>query len=170
MRSEIADLFGQFSWIMAICPNEDCEQLFRLSDARPFLKDKRPKSALDAIEAEEERISRAIERLEEKESLLREKARAAGLKQAKLRLRKIDPIFSGTKLDPQDVKIIFDPVEYVVFDGMSEDRMSRILLLGHEPKSNQGERVLKSISSSIRSGNIAFKTLRVLEDGALELK
>lgn len=170
MKNDVADLFGQFSWIMALCPNDDCGELFRLSDARPFLKDKRPTSVLDGIEAEEQRIDRAIERLEVKEGLLREKAQAAGLKKAKLRLRKIDPVFSGAKLNPHDVKIIFDPVEYVVFDGLNDDRMRRILLLGHEPTSKQGERVLQSISSSIRAGNIAFKTLRVLEDGVLELK
>lgn len=170
MKSDVSDLFGQLSWIMAICPSEDCGQLFRLSDAQPHLKGKRPHSVLDDIEAEDERLERAIERLEEREIELRGRAKIAGLKQAKARLRKIDPVFSGTRLDPQDVKIIFDPVEYVVFDGMNREKLRRILLLAHEPTSKEAERVQKSIGTAIRAGNINFNTLRVLEDGTLQLK
>jgi predicted Holliday junction resolvase-like endonuclease len=170
VKNEVGELLGQFSWIMAICPFEECGQLFRLSDARPYLKDKRPHSVLDDIEAQDERLDRAIARLAEQESLLRAEAKSAGLKKAKTRLRKIDPVFSGSRLDPQDVKIIFDPVEYVVFDGMNRENLRRILLLGHEPTSKEDERVLKSIAHAIGAGNMSFNTLRVLEDGTLQLK
>lgn len=170
MKNDVSDLFGQLSWIMAICPFEDCGQLFRLSDAQPHLKDKRPHSVLDEIEAEDERIEKAITRLEERESELRIKAASAGRKKANVRLRKIDRVFSGARLDPQDVKIIFDPVEYVVFDGMNTKKLRRILLLAHEPTSREAERIQKSIGTAIRAGNINFNTLRVLEDGTLQLK
>lgn len=168
--TDLSTLFGGLSLIAGVCPNQDCGELFRLSDARPFLKDKKPASILDQLDAESDRIERALARLEEREQALRDQARQAGQKQAKKRLKKIDRAFSGARLDPQDVKVIFDPVEYVVFDGLSRGKLDRVLLLGHPPASRTQERLFKSISSSVRKGNLDFQTLRVLEDGALELE
>ncbi|WP_414524184.1 hypothetical protein, partial [Umezakia ovalisporum] len=87
MANDVGAIFGQFSHIMAICPNEDCGHVFPLSDARPYLDDKRPHSIFDEIEAAAERLDQAIERLEERESGLRAKARELGLKNAKRRLK-----------------------------------------------------------------------------------
>ncbi len=169
MANEVSELFAQFSYIIAICPNDECGQLLRLSDARPYLKDRRPHSVLDDIEAETDRIDRAIDRLEEQEAFLRAEAREAGLREAKRRLKKIDLVFSGSRLDPQDVKVIFDPVEYVVFDGMSRERLRRVLLLSHQPSTSDGERIFTSLQHTIQAGNVEFRTLRILEDGSMQL-
>jgi predicted Holliday junction resolvase-like endonuclease len=170
MASEIGATLEQFAHILGICPNVECSALFRLSDARPYIKGRRAHTILDEIDAASERIDLAIERLEEQEMRLRAEAKKAGLKQAKHRLKKIDPIFSGSSLDPQDVKVIFNPVEYVVFDGMNRQKLKRVLMLAREPSNTKQERVLKSISDTIRKGNMSFKTMRVLEDGDLQLK
>jgi hypothetical protein len=37
-------------------------------------------------------------------------------------LRKIDPIFRGAGFDMQDVRVVFNPVTYVVFDGRRRAR------------------------------------------------
>jgi predicted Holliday junction resolvase-like endonuclease len=169
MSDSIGVMFGEFAYILAICPNPDCGQIFRLNDARPFLRDKQPNSILDEIDRESARIDNALERLEAQEEALRAQAKAAGLKEAKRRLKRIDPVFSGTRLDPQDVKVIFDPVEYVVFDGMNNDKLRRILLLTHPPTTTAAERILRSISDAVQKGHTSFKTLRVLETGGLEL-
>jgi len=169
MSSELANLLGQFGHVMAICPDAYCGEIFRLSEARPYPKDRKPHSILDDIDRENERIDNAVERLEEREADLRAQAKAQGLKNAKRRLIKVDPIFSGSRLDPQDVKVIFDPVEYVVFDGMSKNKLRRILFIGHEPRNKSAERILGSITKSVKSGNVEFKTLRVREDGGLGL-
>jgi predicted Holliday junction resolvase-like endonuclease len=167
MATTVSEIFSQFSHVFGICPC--CGEPFRVSDARPYIKDRRPHSAFDDIEAEEQRIERAVELLEEQEMQLRAKAKVAGLKQAKSRLRKIDPVFSGERIDPHDVKVIFDPIEYIVFDGMKGGQLRKILLLGHPPVSRARERLLTSIEQTIQKGNITFKTLRILEDGGLHL-
>lgn len=168
--TDLSALFGGLSLIAGVCPNPDCGELFRLSDARPFLKGKKPASILDELDAEIDRIDRAQERLELQEQVLRDRARQAGQRQAKRRLKKIDPAFSGCRLDPQDVKVIFDPVEYVVFDGLNAGKLDRVVLLGHPPASRAQERLFKSIARTVRKGNLDFRTLRVLENGALELE
>jgi predicted Holliday junction resolvase-like endonuclease len=167
MATTLGAIFGQFSYIFGICPC--CGEPFRLNDARPHIKDRHPRSVFDDIDAEEARIDRAVERLEEQEMLFRARAKEAGLMQAKRRLRKIDAVFSGARLDPQDVKVIFDPVEYIVFDGMKGGQLRKIVFLGHPPANGTKERLLTSIGQTIRKGNIAFKTLRILDDGSLNL-
>jgi predicted Holliday junction resolvase-like endonuclease len=37
--------------------------------------------------------------------------------------------FSGSGYDPHDVKVIFDPVAYVAFNGMSLEHLREIVLL-----------------------------------------
>ncbi|HEY8950082.1 MAG TPA: Holliday junction resolvase-like protein [Rhizomicrobium sp.] len=170
MANDISRLFSELGYLLGICPNEFCGELMRITDAHPFLKGKRPRSVLDEIEEQEDRLERALERLEEKEQELRETARLLGLKQAKKRLKVIDAVFSASRIDPQDVKVLFDPVEYVVFDGMNDDRLRRVLFLAHPPTSKQSEAALTSMSQAIERGNLEFRTLRVLEDGGLDLK
>src|SRR5438045_3787825 len=36
------------------------------------------------------------------------------------------PVFSGSGYDPQDVKVMFDPVTYVVFHGMSQGDVTEV--------------------------------------------
>jgi predicted Holliday junction resolvase-like endonuclease len=83
-------------------------------------------------------------------------------------LKRVDPVFCGSGLDPQDVKVIFDPVEYVVFDGLSGERLRRILLMGEPPASKKQEKVHRSLASAVRKGNMEFLTLRVTKEGTVE--
>jgi predicted Holliday junction resolvase-like endonuclease len=168
MRANVGTIFVQFGEILGICPC--CGDIFRLSDARPFVENKRLRTPMDDIEAERRRIERAEDLLCEQEEGLRDKARAAGRRQAKKRLKQIDPIFSGAGLDPQDVKTIFDPVEYVVFQGMNGDEIKRVLFVAHIAESKASERIQNSLQKTIARGNIDFKTLQIKHDGALHLK
>jgi predicted Holliday junction resolvase-like endonuclease len=91
----------------------------------------------------------------------------AGLRTAKKLLKKIDPVFSGAGYDPQDVKVIFDPVTYVVFNGMSRRKLRDILLLAKPPENIATERLHSSIQGAIQKGNLEFKTLRVDDEGTV---
>jgi predicted Holliday junction resolvase-like endonuclease len=96
---------------------------------------------------------------------LRERAAKAGLRAAKRVLRKIDPVFSGSGYDPQDVKMMFDPVTYIVFDGMAQGEVTEIQLLATPPQSQAAALMQKTIDQAIRSGNVEFRTLRVGPEG-----
>jgi predicted Holliday junction resolvase-like endonuclease len=131
---------------------------------RPALK---PASDLDRLRADERRLEEAEEKLDEIESDLRETAARAGLKATKRLLRKIDPVFSGAGYDPQDVKVIFNPVTYIVFDGMSQRKLNRIQLLAKLPENGAAERMQNSIAQAIKRGNVEFRTLRVDSRGGI---
>jgi predicted Holliday junction resolvase-like endonuclease len=63
------------------------------------------------------------------------------------------------------VKVIFHPVTYVVFNGMSKGRVRDIVLLAKTPENKASERIQASIGKALRSGNVEFKTLHVDNDG-----
>lgn len=166
MSMPLASVFSEMDAILGICPC--CGDVFRLSDVRPHLRKRKPVSIFDKLETEERKIDSAEERLEQREAGLREKSRAKGQRAAKARLRKIDPVFSGRGLDPQDVKVIFDPVEYVVFDGANEGSLRAVRLMAHPPVSKGQETVHKSLAGAIGKGNLEFITMRITDEGKVE--
>lgn len=163
MRFDLAATFGHLGQILGVCPC--CAELFYLSEARPYLDGKRPHSIIDGLRAAERRLDNAEQMLSDVELELREKAALSGLRTAKRLLKKIDPVFSGSGYDPQDVKVIFNPITYVVFEGMSRNELDTISLLAKEPEDKLGERVQESIARAIKGGNVEFKTLHVDQEG-----
>ncbi len=167
MANTLVITFSDLSHILAVCPCPDCAELFYLSEARPYLQGRQPRSIVDLIRTQERRLDEAEENLTLLEMELRAKAAKAGLRATKKLLKKIDPVFSGAGYDPQDVKVLFDPVTYVVFKGMSEGEVSEIALLGRPPEDAGTEVIQKSIQQAISSGNVEFKTLHVDNEGTI---
>jgi predicted Holliday junction resolvase-like endonuclease len=163
MDSNLAAIFSELGQILAVCPC--CGEIFYVSEARPYLAGKKPKSVVERLRADERRLDRLEESLENLENDLRERAAKAGLRTAKRLLKKIDPVFSGAGYDPQDVKVIFNPVTYVVFDGLAKGNLRKVMLMAREAEDVITEQVHRSIDRAVRSGNIEFKTLRVDSQG-----
>src|SRR6266567_4200626 len=94
--------------VLAICPC--CGEIFRLVEGKFVFPQKRPKTCeyLDMVSLEgriadqDDRLSSAEERFEEKIQKQRQKLIDLGRRRAKKRLKKIDPTFSGKDIDPQD--------------------------------------------------------------------
>jgi hypothetical protein len=113
--------------VLVICPC--CGEIFRLAEAKFIFPKTAPKaceylSLVDLegrLEREEESLSYLEAEFDKSLEAQRQQLRDQGRKQAKQRLAEIDPVFSRAGVDPQDVKVIFDPVEYVVFHGLSSE-------------------------------------------------
>ena len=136
MGNSLTAFFDGAAKLAGICPN--CGHIFRLNEAKPYkLVPQRP-TVLDQIDQQQARIDAAMDKLQQAELALRQAARQTGLANAKRRLRRIDDVFSAAKIDPHDVKLLFDPVEYIVFDGMSRGKLRRVLLLAAEPAIEPG--------------------------------
>jgi predicted Holliday junction resolvase-like endonuclease len=157
MTTGLGTSFRELGHILAVCPC--CGELLYLSEARPYLAGEQPKSIVDALRSAERRLDRAEEELSAIEGALRESAAKAGLRTTKKLLKKIDPVFTGAGYDPQDVKVIFDPVTYVIFDGLAKDNIRKVALLATPAEDTATERVHRSIDQAVKSGNFAFKTL-----------
>jgi predicted Holliday junction resolvase-like endonuclease len=113
---------------------------------------------LDILSSYEEDIGSQL-------SEAKREARLMGRIDAKLKLQKIDPFFSSRKIDPQDVRVLFDPIEYVVFTEMNGAGLEDIQLMSREPRSSSEEKICRSIEETVTRGDIDFQVVTVEEDG-----
>lgn len=171
MKNQILDFFTLHRQIFGICPDPDCGSIFRLSDCHVYLKKRPVADWMDALAREEERLARLEEKLEEREQEIREKAREAGRRQAARAVRKIDSVFAPRKLNPDDAKVIFHPIDYVVFNGMKDkEAIKNIILLDRKPRSTDHRRLQRSIEKAIEKGRYEWQTVRANEDGTIKVE
>jgi len=168
MRSEITTFFDLHRQIFGICPG--CSEFFRLSDCRVYLKKKPKLDWLDEIGKEETRLENAEQRLDDREESLRERARAIGRRLARIAIKKIDPIFAPRRLNPDDAKVIFHPIDYVVFNGLKSNPIKNILLLDRQAKEPTHRRLQENIAKVVRRENYEWQTLRVQDNGEVKVE
>jgi predicted Holliday junction resolvase-like endonuclease len=167
MKADIVQFFALQRRIFGICP--ECGDFFRLSDCKIFLKTKPVSDWMDEMEAKAKRIDAAEEKLGEQETELREQAREKGRRRALLTVKKIDPIFAPRRLNPDDAKVVFHPIDYIVFDGMKRaESIRNIVLLDRKAKRTAS--VQKSIERVVERGNYEWQTLRIQEDGKVKIE
>jgi len=167
MKSDILTFFSLQRQIFGICPNSG--EFLRLSDCKVYLKTRPTKNWMDKLDVEAERLDGIEERINEKEEALREKAREKGRQVARKLIRKIDRVFTPRKLNPDDAKAVFHPIDYLVFNGMKGGASIRnVVLLDRQPKLSDQRRLQKSIERGIERGNYDWLTLRVSNDGSIK--
>lgn len=169
MSNDIFNFFEVERRIFGICPK--CKEFFRLSDCKIFLKGEKARDWLDDLDKKTDRLDRAEERLKEKRREIVEEAREKGRKQALKVIRSIDHVFTPKGLNPDDAKIIFHPIDYVVFSGIKEtSQVNKIVLLDRERKYADAKRLQRSVEKTIESGNYEWQTVTIYEDGEINYK
>lgn len=163
-------LFFQYQrQIFGICTC--CGDFFRLSDCKVYQEAKAPTDWLDKMGKDERRMDLAEEKLNLVLEELKQAARVKGRNTANRIVKQVDKVFHPQKLNPDDAKVIFHPVDYVVFNGMKENKtegLDSILLLDGEKITTEGKRIQKSIMKVIDKGNYEWITLRVENDGSIK--
>ena len=166
MIRDVLFFFAAQRNIFGICPRSG--ELFRLSDCKVYLKARPKKDWMDKMDAIGRKLDLAEEKLEQTEESMREKARRKGRRLANLAIRQIDSVFTPRQLNPDDAKVIFHPVDYVVFCGMKGDGpIKRIVLLDRIPKSSEHRRIQDSIATTIEKQRYEWRTIRVHQDGRI---
>jgi hypothetical protein len=141
-NNQLLKFFQLQRQIFGVCPHTG--NVFRLSDCHIYVKKKPEPDWLQQIESAQVRINNATERLDEKEEAIRDKARIAGRNEATKMVRKIDKIFHPLKLNPDDSKVIFHPVDYIVFNGMKTGQIKNLILMD-KSKRTADKRLQQSI-------------------------
>jgi len=163
--------------LLAVCPC--CGEIFRLVEGKFLFPQLRQRESVytKIVKAEAQLDDEARMLCEEEQALQehldeqRSGLRMLGRQNAKNRLKKIDPVFSGQNINPQDVKAIMDPIEYIIFHGhKSDDRCGCIELVSRSPVSKKQEMITKSIRSVVENERVEFETLRMLDDGSFMVK
>lgn len=163
--------------ILVICPC--CGDIFRLVEGK-FIFPKKPPKACEylslvglkkKLDREDVLLNSSEYEFDKTLNAQRQQLTEQGRKQAKKNLNEIDPIFSGTGVDPQDVKVIFDPVEYVVFHGLASERgVQFIEFISRSPNNRRQEVLIESISKTIKNGDVEFETLHMRNDGSFDVE
>ena len=86
-------------------------------------------------------------------------------------IKKIDTIFLPLNLNCNDCKVMFHPVDFIVFNGMNnrtgDCSIKEILLLDKKKKSGENLTIQKSIEKAVQSKKYEWLTLRVDNDGQI---
>ena len=169
MSNELIKFFSIQRQIFGLCTC--CGDIFRLSDANLYLKKKPTPDWMDKYMASEMRIDRAEEKVDDEEAEVREIAREKGRKQAERAARKVDTIFHPNKFNPDDAKVMFHPVDFLIFNGMKEkNEIKNLVLFDREVKGKEAKALQKSIEKTITKQNYEFVTMQVSEYGEVEYK
>lgn len=152
--------------IFGVCPNTG--NVFRLSECHIYVKKKPQPDWMQKIDAAKVRLLAASGELDEKEDRIREQAREAGRKEAMKSVKRIDSIFNPLKLNPDDSKVLFHPVDFIVFNGMKSGQIKNLIFMDKKKHSSADKQIQKSIDKVIESENYEWITLRVEENGNIK--
>lgn len=161
----VVPLFQDFQRIFGVCPC--CGELFRLSDAVLFHKSPPPRTPWDEIDIVRAKLERAEERLFNETERLRQKAQEAGRKEMERRLQAVTAFFRKQRIAIRDMRLLFHPVDYVAFRGISEGSCTSVEFIDREPTSMAHEALQRSIDQSIRAGNVSWITMRIGDNGQI---
>lgn len=156
-------LFQDFQRLYGFCPC--CGELFRLSDARLFYKASPPRTLWDDLNDERARLERGAERLEQDTERLREQAIETGRRERDRRLNGLISFFHRRRIALGDMKLLFHPVDYVVFRGLGQRTCTAVEFLDCEPVSTTHERLQRSIERTVDAGNYSWVTMQIDDDG-----
>jgi predicted Holliday junction resolvase-like endonuclease len=168
MKQDLIRFYRVQRNIFGICPHSG--HIFRLSDCKVFLRTKPKRDWKDELNHESDRLDRGEERLDEREEQLREVARKKGRKQAFQTIKRIDTVFAPRKLNPDDAKVLFHPVDYIVFDGMKTAAMKNLLLLDRSGTTGDRRALQRSIEKTVSRGNYEWVTISIDDDGRVHEK
>lgn len=166
MKSDITEFFNIERQIFGICPLSG--EFFRLSDCKVYLRAKPVHDWMDKLYSEASRLIVMKEKIEEEKDIIKEKAREKGRRLARRVVKRIDPIFTPRKLNPDDAKVVFHPIDYIVFNGMKEAKSIKdVTLLDRKTDSSDRRALQDNIGDVISKGDYEWLTLKMREDGSI---
>jgi predicted Holliday junction resolvase-like endonuclease len=163
------DQFHLFRRILAVCPC--CGEIHRVSDLHLSAKGKAEKTWLDEYDADSLKLTLKEQAFDEQEEQLREAAKEAGRKQAaKVFQKAICPSLQKLKLNPYDVKPIFHPIDFIAFNGMTDqEEISNILLLAREQCATL-DPIRKQIKKAVDSYKYDWQVARIDDAGNIAIE
>ncbi len=165
MKQELVGLYRVQRNIFGICPKSGT--IFRLSDCKVFLRTKPKSDWKDELDREADRLDQLEERLDDREEHLREAARKKGRERAQKVVKLLDPVFTPRNLNPDDAKVLFHPVDYIVFDGMKADSIKNLLFLDRSGTTKEKQSLQRSVEQVVSKGQYEWVTISIDADGTV---
>lgn len=168
MNPDLIKFFSYQRQIFGLCPC--CGELFRLSDCKVYRKEAPVSDWKEKLEKQNAALDRFEAKLDEKMGAMREKARETGRKQADKLIKKVDPVFAPLKLNPDDAKVVFHPIDFVVFNGMKAKDLKNLIVLDSKEKSKDLLHIQESVLNTIEKKSYEWLTINVANDGKIEIQ
>ena len=162
--TELFEDFQEFRRILCVCPC--CGDLVRVSELRLKVKGPSPDTWLDDHEKKNRIIEEKEGKFAEIEDKLRKLAREKGRKEAEKVFNKaICPSFKSLKYNPLDVKPILNPIDFIVFKGMSEKSINEIIMLSKECNNELLNAIREQVKTAITEKKYEWQVARIGETG-----
>jgi predicted Holliday junction resolvase-like endonuclease len=155
-----------FRKILAFCP---CGKIHRVSDLRLISKAKTPKTWLDEYEANARTLSEKEEAFADQIKNLRMEAVEKGRKEAvRAFYNAVCPSIRKLKINPFDLKPILNPIDFVAFNGMTEDEeISDIVLLTREHPCAYLNPIRGQIRKAVEKNRYEWQVAHIDETGKI---
>ena len=155
--------------IFGVCNH--CKGLFRLVDVKISYKTPYREDWYDEIQNEQQSWEEKIEKLKSDEKELKSIAieKATRTKLPRL-LKKIIPTFANGNLNAHDVKTIFHPIDFIAFDGLNKGDVKRVCLMDKKTSDKWHTTIQQSISDTIKSDAMDWKTVRIGKTGEITIE
>ena len=158
-----------FRKVLIVCPC--CGEIKRVSDLRLKSKAKAEKTWLDEYDSESQKLAAREQEFEEKAEKLRQEAVEKGRKEAEKAFYKaICPSLKKLKINPFDIKPIFNPIDFIAFNGMAnEEEISEILLLAREQCTTLSP-IRKQIKKAVDDSKYTWEVARIDDNGNINME
>jgi predicted Holliday junction resolvase-like endonuclease len=164
----IFEEFQEFRKVLCVCPC--CGELVRVSDLKLKVKGPSTHTWLDDFEAKILAIQENEKKFEEEKGKIREESVEKGRKEAeKAILNMMSPGMKAMKLDPFDIKPISNPVDFVVFKGMTkkEDKVDDIMFLAKNIDNTELNKLRNQVKNAISAKKYDWQVARIDENGKI---
>jgi len=170
--STFPEMAFAMQYLLTVCPC--CGNVFRVVEGELLFRSQPVGGTdYDGLLREERAAHGAYESIEAAEfrfqdylSRQRERRLEAGRRKARKRIASLSLLFSDLDVDPKDVRVVFDPVDFIVFRGLAVGQMQAIELVARKPDSLQGEKRLQEMEQVIKKRSVFFEVLRLDSAGA----
>jgi len=161
--------YQAFRRILAVCP---CGNLHRVSDLQ--LKSKaeiREKTWLDEFDIASNKLLAKEQAFEEQKEKLRQAEIEKGRKEAeKVFYKAVCPSLRKLKLNPFDIKPILHPIDFIAFNGMTnEESISDIRLLTREQCATL-DPIRKQIRKAVEAKKYEWQVARIDDSGNISME
>ena len=149
-----------------MCPK--CKVLMRLNELNITFDGKMQETWLDKYQVKEDTVQQIENDFYEKEKEYRKKGTEKGRKQIpKIVEKSMDRKIAALKLDPFDIQPVLHPIDFVVYNGMNDNKMKDVILLSKKSTNKQMDKIQKSITKAVKTKSYEWKVARVTIDGQI---
>lgn len=107
--------------LYAECPSPDCGEQFLLKNADLFYLDDFSPTAKELYEQQLEELKEHEKRLKEMLKTIKKKSQvSAQATNIGFILERLAPCMCSFPFEPNDCRSLFDPIDYIIFDGLSK--------------------------------------------------